>query len=400
MLRGTLCALILIVMTPVVEGRAEFQVNDYTQHDQTCPVVAMNAAGDFAVAWRSHVADGRGGGVYVRCFQADGTPIGDEVRAGRARVDVASWTPAVGISAAGDVVVAWVAVDNGDRDIVARMFNAQGQPLTEEFPVNEFPEEALQSTPSIAMNEAGQFVIVWTSCVAEDDGPRRYVAGRLYGPDGVAVGKEFRIAKRAQACWPDVAMDDAGGFVVSWIRMADTFNRPYGEYIMFRRYGPDGEPVGDAAAVTGDLNSRWYGPSVAAASSGQFAITWAIGPFPYDIVMQTYDADGLPLTEPYIINTCLDGNQGHPRVAADAEGEYLVVWDSQSQDGSCHGVFGQLCNCMGNLKGCEMALNSFMTGRQWYPDVAMAADGRYVVVWISEGQDGSGYGVFGETGAN
>jgi hypothetical protein len=43
-------------------------------------------------------------------------------------------------------------------------------------------------------------------------------------------------------------------------------------------------------------------------------------------------------------------------------------------------------------------MNTCVQGRQWYPDVALGAGGRYVVVWISESQDGSGYGVFGEVG--
>ena len=52
----------------------------------------------------------------------------------------------------------------------------------------------------------------------------------------------------------------------------------------------------------------------------------------------------------------------------------------------------------GEIDGDEMVLNASASGRHWYPDVAMAADGRYVVVWISEGLDGSGYGIFAEWG--
>ena len=399
MLRGMLCALILVVGTQVAAGRAEFQANEHTAHDQTEPAVAMNETGDFIVAWRSDTADGRGGGVYARYFDADGTPMGEEFQVAGEGVDVASWSPGVGISADGHAVVAWVGVDNGNRDILARLFDRQGRPLTDAFVVNALPDEAMQSAPCVSMNGTGNFVVVWASSVSEEQVVRTYVAGRIYNADGSPASEELSVEDHAQARWPEVAMDDSGRFVVSWIRMGDTFNRPYGEYVKYRRFDADGTALGPAVALTGDLNSRWYGPSVAVTPEGDFSIAWAIGPFPYDILMQSFDSQGTSVTEPYIINTCLDGNQGHPCVAGNGAGEYLVVWDSQKQNGDCQDVFGQLCNSRGELHGGELALNSYMADRQWYPDAAMAPDGTYVVVWTSENQDGSGYGIFGETGA-
>jgi hypothetical protein len=222
--------------------------------------------------------------------------------------------------------------------------------------------------------------------------------GRVYHSDGIPRNSEFLISDLPNGDWPQVAMEESGAFIVTWIRMGDTYNRPYGEYIMYRRYTAAGRPAGDVAQITDDLNSRWYGPSVAVGHSGEFVITWATGPFPYDIVAQHFDADAMPVTEPYMVNTCLTGNQGHPHVATDGEGQYLFVWDSQGQDGSDSCVCGQWCSEGGQIVGGECLINAFAQSRQWYPEVAMGSGGRYVVVWISENQDGSGYGIFGETG--
>ncbi len=399
MVKGKLCALPAVVLALAAASWAEFRVNNHTYHHQIYPAVAMNRTGDFAVVWRSHVADGRGGGVYARCFSVEGTPLSDEFKVDSTPVGVDGWKPAIAISAAGRVMIAWVAVQDGSHVVVARMFNAQGQPLTDEFLVGATPTEAAQSAPAIAMNPAGAFAIVWTNSYGVGPQRRTYIAGRVFSSKAAPVSDEFPVAELAQAERPDVAMDDSGRFVVTWIRMGDTYNRPYGEYIMFRRFAADGTPLAGPVPVTGDLNSRWYGPSVAAGRTGQFAITWAIGPFPCDICMQTFDAQARQLTKPYIINTCLDSNQGHPCVVTDGLDGYLVVWDSQGQDGDCHGVFGQCCSGDGVLDGGEMALNSYTAGRQWYPDAAMSPTGDYVVVWISENQDGSGYGVFAETGS-
>jgi hypothetical protein len=278
------------------------------------------------------------------------------------------------------------------------MFDPQGLALTDEFVVHAPSPEWAESMPCIAMNSTGQFVVAWTRWSGACSTGSSEVVGRLYGPDATPVAGEFVINERPNGNWPDVGMDESGRFVVTWIRMGDTYNRPYGEYIMFRRFEADGTPAGDVVRITDDLNSRWYGPSVAVDRSGEFLVTWAIGPFPYDVVAQHFDPNGTAATEPYPVNSYMEGNQGHPEVATNGDGGYVIVWDSRNQDGSCHGVFGRQCARDAALVGPECPLNTFVAGRQWYPDVAMAADGMYVVTWISEGQDGSGYGVFAEIG--
>jgi hypothetical protein len=401
MLTGKWCAFTTaLVVAAAAAGGAEFQVNNYTERDQTHPAVAMNGAGDFVVAWRSHPADGRGGGVYARCYREDGTPVGQEFQVNESPADVGSWTPAVAIAPSGNFVIAWVASRGDDSDIVARTFNSQGQAQTAEFQVNESEPLAAQLMPGIAMDPWGHFVIVWTNWSGTYYSGSGRVVGRMYNSDGTPSGEEFIIGEASNADWPDIAMDESGRFVVAWIRMGDTYNRPYGEYIMFRQFESDGTPVGDAVQVTGDLNSRWYGPSVALDNSGDFVVAWAIGPYPYDIVAQDFGWDGRKTTEPYMVNTCLEGNQGHPRVATDGQGRHLFVWDSEEQDGNYTGVFGQCCTQAGGFDGPECCMNACVLGRQWYPDVAMAATGKYVVVWISEGEDGSGYGIFAQLGTD
>jgi hypothetical protein len=395
MFRRKFCALLVLVWISAGPSQAEFQVNTYTPHSQTHPAVAINEAGDFVVAWRSVSNDGRGGGVYARCFTADGAPMGPEFKANVSQVDVDNWTPAVAISPGGDFVVLWAAVTDGHCDLLGRLFDLQGQAVTDEFRINEPSPKAGQSMPCIAMDSTGRFVAAWTRWSDGCYAGKSHVVGRVFQSDGTPAGGEFVVSDNTNADWPDISMDESGRFVVAWIRMGDTYNRPYGEYIMFRRYDADGTPAGQAVQITADLNCRWYGPSVAMDGSGAFAVTWAMGPFPCDIVAQHFDSDGVAVTEPYMVNTHRDCNQGHPRIAGDGQGEYLIVWDSLDQDGSCSGVYGQRCTQSGDVIGGEFQINTFVQDRQWYADVATAGD-KYVVVWTSQNQDGSDYGIFGE----
>jgi hypothetical protein len=248
------------------------------------------------------------------------------------------------------------------------------------------------------MNSSGAFVMVWTNWYGDAYIGQSYAAGRVYDANGEAASEEFGISEKTQQMWPDVAMDDSGRFVVTWIRMGDTYNRPYGEFIMIRQFEADGTPAAREVPLTCDLNSRWYGPAVAANAAGGFLVTWAVGPFPYDICAQPFDAMGVPITPPFMVNTLVEGNQGHPHIATDGDQEFLVVWDSHNETGTGCRVRGQFCTGEGEVEGDEILLNPGASGRHWYPDAAMAADGHYVVTWISEDGDGSGYGIFAEVG--
>ena len=47
------------------------------------------------------------------------------------------------------------------------------------------------------------------------------------------------------------------------------------------------------------------------------------------------------------VNSYATGTQASPSVAADASGNFVVVWTSQYQDGHASGVFGQRHDALG-----------------------------------------------------
>src|SRR5205085_2316381 len=58
----------------VAQG-AEFKVNTYTTDNQDHPNVAMDATGDFVIAWSSQYQDGSGVGVYAQRYSAGSTTV-------------------------------------------------------------------------------------------------------------------------------------------------------------------------------------------------------------------------------------------------------------------------------------------------------------------------------------
>ena len=70
------------------------------------------------------------------------------------------------------------------------------------------------------------------------------------------------------------------------------------------------------------------------------------------------------------INTYTTGRQltasvGAHLVAADASGNFVVVWQSVGQDGSDDGIFGQRYDSEGVVLGSEFQVNSYTTNRQY-----------------------------------
>ena len=74
---------------------------------------------------------------------------------------------------------------------------------------------------------------------------------------------------------------------------------------------------------------------------------------------------------------------------------FLAVWESQSgQDGDGSGIYGQFFNSDGSKSGVEFQINSFTSGDQKLASAIELSNGNIIVSWTSDGQDGSGTGVF------
>src|SRR5688500_3600368 len=86
--------------------------------------------------------------------------------------------------------------------------------------------------------------------------------------------------------------------------------------------------------------------------------------------------------------------EGRKAVASDDNGRYVVVW-SGSGSGDADGIYARLYNSTGAL-GSSFRVNTTTAGVQTEAAVAMDNTGRFIVVWSSSGQDGSGWGVYGQ----
>ncbi|MBX2825363.1 MAG: VCBS domain-containing protein, partial [Gammaproteobacteria bacterium] len=83
------------------------------------------------------------------------------------------------------------------------------------------------------------------------------------------------------------------------------------------------------------------------------------------------------------VNSYTSGDQTEPSVGVFADGGSIIVWESNGQDGSNLGVYGQLYDANGQAVGPEFRVDNNTSGDQYNPSVAVMTDGSFVVGWLN-----------------
>jgi hypothetical protein len=358
--------------------------------------VATDASGNFVVVWRSEGQDGSLFGVFGQRYASSGAPLGPEFRVNSYTTN-SQYHPSVGADSSGNFVVVWksVAQYGAFGPIMGQRFASSGTPLGTEFRVNTITTNGPR-LPVVAADAAGNFLVVW---YADDGAPGDVnLFGQRFAAAGAPLGPQFRV--NTWTTFPQVeqavSADSAGNFVVVW--RSDFEDGLYGG-IFAQRFAGTGAPLGPEFRVNTFTNENQTRPSVAAGSAGGFVVVWQSytqdGSI-WGVYGQRYDASGAPAGSEFRVNTFTTDTQAGPHVAADASGDFVVVWGGYAQDGYNAGIFGQRYASSGAPLGPEFRVNTYTTYNQYVSSVAADSSGRFVVVWQSSGQDGSGYGIFGQ----
>jgi hypothetical protein len=357
----------------------------------------MDSDGDFVITWESNGQDGSDWGIYAQRYSNAGLAQGAEFRVNTYTTGKQRF-PTVAMDSDGDFVITWMS-DNQDGDsygIYAQRYNNAGIAQGSEFRVNSFTTDT-QSYSSVDMDSDGDFVVTWDSW-GQDAGTIGIYAQR-YNNVGVVQGSEFQVNTYTTyfQAYSSVAMDSDGDFVVTWVSNLQDGNS-WG--IFAQRYNSTGIKQGGEFLVNTFTNSPQAYPSVAMDIDGDFVVTWEswgqeiggnIGCY-----AQRYNSIGTIQGSEFHVNTYTTSDQRLSSVAMDNSGNFVITWQSDGQDGSIYGIHGQRYNNLGVAYGSEFRVNTYTTGHQSKPSIAMSDDGGFVVAWFSFGQDGSDNGIYAQ----
>jgi hypothetical protein len=388
---------------------AEFRVNTYTTNDQRFLRVGTFSNGGFVIVWTgSGGQDGSFDGVYAQRYSSSGAPVGSEFGVNTYTTGY-QLQPDINVFSDDSFVIAWRSEgqDGSDFGTYARRYSANGVALdSSEFRVNTYTT-GYQGGPSIGTFGGGGFVIAWQS--DGQDGSNYGVYARRYSSSGVALdSSEFRVNTYTigSQLGPRIGAFSGGGFVITWESDGQDGSNS-GVYA--QRYSSGGVPVSGEFRVNTYTTNEQAGANIGVCSDGSFVITWQSSGQDgsgYGVYAQRYSSGGAALGSEFKVNTYVSGSQQRPDIGVFSDNGFVITWLSSGQDGSGYGVYAQRYNASGVALGSEFRVNTYTTGDQgsFYeaPRIDTFIDGGFLIAWESNGQDGSGYGVYARlfSGAN
>jgi len=157
--------------------------------------------------------------------------------------------------------------------------------------------------------------------------------------------------------------------------------------------------VSNELQVNTYFDSSQDSPVVASFSDGGFIVAWES--YNQDdsgngIYAQRYNVNSIPDGAEFRINTNTSSHQQNPDLTVLTNDNLVVVWESYYQDSDGYGVYAQLFDHELNPIGGEILVNSYTDSHQRNPSVESLSDGRFVIVWDSSEQVGSGTEIYAQ----
>ena len=127
--------------------------------------------------------------------------------------------------------------------------------------------------------------------------------------------------------------------------------------------------------------------AVSSLANDSFVVLWSgVDANDWGIKVRIFNGDGTTLGEEFLANTYTPSQQSMGDVDGFSNGGFVIVWESNLQDGDGYGVYGRLFDPDGSPASEEFRVNSSTAKHQTSPGVAVLSNGGFVVVFASGDQ--------------
>jgi len=323
--------------------------------------------------------------------QLDGTPLAYGEEPVNAVHQQHQDRPAAATLSNGDYVIAWSGSGDGTDGVYAQRFAATGQAIGPQQMVDLAGSGYAGEIAVAAVGERG-FVVSWEGRTASG---QQALLAQIFDGEGVGVGSRILLETNGMS---QSVVGYQGGFAAAW----STYTGGGDSYdVYLQRYADDGAPTGALVRVSATADvphaGAQYQPAVAADHAGNLLVTWTdsngMDGSGYGVLGRLLAADGTA-GDAFVVNSTTTGNQAGSSgdeygsaVAWLADGTYVVVWPSDSIDGSGMAVMGQRLGADGSAIGAEFMVNESLPGNQYDVAVSARAGGGFVVAWYNDYYD-------------
>jgi hypothetical protein len=256
-----------------------FAVNQFTAYNQRNPTAAALPNGGFVIAWISERQRKQSEwttnevmytgmlresvDVYARSYNANANPLANEFLVNTNLVICAS--PSIAAASDGGFVVSWSQGDprnlGNTWDIYARAFTSIGLGGATER-VNDFTDGTQFASRMAVIND--EYLVVWTS--AMQDGSYQGVYGQYLNRSAKPTGAEFRVNSNVvlNQNQPAVASDNDMRFVAVW--KTSSVQGHFSEELCAQVFAPPG--YAPAPVTTNYAGPEFVGPPVTGGNGG------------------------------------------------------------------------------------------------------------------------------------
>lgn len=200
----------------------------------------------------------------------------------------------------------------------------------------------------------------------------------LAGPPFAADSAGSRDVAPAVALLPD------GRIGVAWLRLESDATGTSIRHLLFRCFDANGMPLNESVELASLRDELGTGVAIAALGADRFGVVWFGWEVDGDqngVAGTLVSPAGGVLVPTFQVNHFVTGDQQTPAIAADAAGNFVVVWESVYQDGSLGGIYGQRFDARGAMVDGEFQVSSDSNSDQVQPAVAMDQAGNFVVAF-------------------
>ena len=351
-------------------------------------VARQNEALDLTVSIRNLDVGTANARLHPQALSDGLAPVGGEVLVNTTTAG-AQVQSAIAALEGGGYVIVW----ESGGDVFGQRYSASGSTAGGQFQLND---NDAQTDPAYELTviglAGGGFAAAWSEL-----NPQQYQSGlgvqvQRYGSDGTRLGNNILVheggASGSGNYMPTVVELADGGFIVAYMASGNAS-------FSGRRYDASGSPVGAQFLIGTGLPGDE--PSATRLSNGTIVFAWADGRGSSSdgILCRIYNpVSGTFVTSIIPLNQGQSGMQQNPHVAELAGGGFVITWISSGQDGDGYGVYGRRFAADGAALGPDFLVNVQTAGNQVYTSVAGTSDGGFVVTWTSTASDGNGAGVY------
>ncbi len=216
------------------------------------------------------------------------------------------------------------------HDVFMQRLDAAGKKVGDEILLNQYAHFN-QRTPSVAVLDNGNLLVVWVSeSPSSSDWRKNFrvdLIGREFDANGQPVADEFPVAAADDLIQanPVVSPDIGGGFTVFWSQQEGTSTRGWDVYAL--SFGSDTSASGAAFRVNDYTTGDQFAPKVASSGGRQLVVWTSVGQDGsregvYGRVLQS----GALAGDEFRVNVTTASRQFHPAVATDGQGRAMTAW--------------------------------------------------------------------------